>query len=107
MKNLTNNVGNVLEEYTVEVRKELTTDGDEVYFAQYLQLEGCFGQGLNPEEAIKDLEDAAKEFLDSAINNSMPLVMQNTPKTSSDAFNFRFPSNIDNSKREHHIYAES
>lgn len=107
MENHGNDVGNILKQkYTVEVRKDYTTDGDDIFFAQYLELEGCFGQGLNPEEAVRDLEEATSELLSDSSNDLILFVKQSPPKTSSDSFNFRFPLNIDNSKKVQHVYAE-
>ncbi len=48
---------------TWAVYQDETTDGDTCWVCQDLDLEGCIGQGLSPEEATADWVGAREEYL--------------------------------------------
>lgn len=59
--------------YEVHVLLNETTDGDPVYVATSPALEGCFGQGLSIEDAKKNLAEARIDFIQSLLEDNLPV----------------------------------
>lgn len=59
--------------YRQEIRRSLTTAGEEIYFAACLDLEGCFAQGQTPEDAEANLHLARIDFIYSLLEDGLPV----------------------------------
>ena len=61
--------------YTVEVNKEITSDGKSLYLAKNPELYGCMAQGASSNEAIENLFDARVDYIYSLLvdNIEVPL----------------------------------
>jgi predicted RNase H-like HicB family nuclease len=59
--------------YFVKVVRDETTDGEPIYLAQVLELEGCFGQGETPEDAVADLKLAMVDYIASLLEDGLPV----------------------------------
>lgn len=46
------------------------SDADEVYIAEIPELKGCIAHGDSPDEALKNIQDVAKEWLQLAKENN-------------------------------------
>jgi antitoxin HicB len=58
--------------YTI-ILKRGTGDGKEYWIARVLELPHCMTHGATPEEALKDIEDAKREWLKSNLDASLPI----------------------------------
>lgn len=54
------------------------SDGDEGYIAINPQLDGCMSQGDTPEEAIENLADARTLYIESLLEDDLPVPQTNT-----------------------------
>jgi predicted RNase H-like HicB family nuclease len=68
--------------YILKVTLDQTTDDQPVYFANVLEVEGCFGQGTTQEEAIADLKLAMVDFIESLLDDNMPVPEPSFPACS-------------------------
>ena len=59
--------------YILKVTLDQTTDDQPVYFANVLEIDGCFGQGTTQEEAIADLKLAMVDFVESLLDDNLPV----------------------------------
>ena len=59
--------------YFIKVALDETTDGQPIYFAHVIELEGCFGQGETPEAAVTDLQAAMVDFIESLLEDGLPV----------------------------------
>jgi predicted RNase H-like HicB family nuclease len=59
--------------YFVKVIRDETTDGEPIYLANVLELEGCFGQGETPEDALADLQLAMVDYIASLLEDDLPV----------------------------------
>ena len=59
--------------YLVMTMADTTTEGDPIYFARLLEVEGCFGQGVTPRAAVEDLHLALVDFFESLLNDGLPV----------------------------------
>lgn len=59
--------------YLIMTAVEETTDGQPVYFARVLEMDGCFGQGQTREAAIEDLRLAMVDFIASLLEDGLPV----------------------------------
>lgn len=59
--------------YIVMTSLEKTTEDEAIYFARALEVDGCFGQGETSEEAIKDLQLAMTDFIESLIEDELQI----------------------------------
>jgi len=59
--------------YTIKVERDETTENEPIYLAHVLELEGCFGQGENPEIAKADLKSAMIDFIASLLEDGLPV----------------------------------
>ena len=58
--------------YTITVKRG-TGDGAEYWIARVLELPHCMTHGASPEEALKDIEDARREWLKSNLEAGLPI----------------------------------
>jgi antitoxin HicB len=58
--------------YTVIVKRG-TGDGAEYWIARVLELPHCMTHGATPEEALRDIEDAKREWLKSNLEAGLPI----------------------------------
>lgn len=59
--------------YAIEVSRDETTDGEPIFLARVLELSGCMGQGNTPEEAVRDLEAAKVDYIESLLEDGLPV----------------------------------
>ena len=59
--------------YTVEVMKDKTTAGEDVFLARNPQLYGCMAQGATVEEAIVNLADARLDYIEDLLEDGDPV----------------------------------
>jgi predicted RNase H-like HicB family nuclease len=59
--------------YFIKVVRDETTEGEPIYLAHVLELEGCFGQGETPEAAVTDLKSAMVDFIASLLEDGLPV----------------------------------
>jgi predicted RNase H-like HicB family nuclease len=59
--------------YFVKIVRDETTDGEPIYLAHVLELEGCFGQGETPEAAVSDLQLAMVDYIASLLEDGLPV----------------------------------
>ncbi|MBI2851272.1 MAG: toxin-antitoxin system HicB family antitoxin [Chloroflexi bacterium] len=58
--------------YTITLKRG-TGDGGEYWIARVLELPHCMTHGAAPEEAIRDIEDAKREWLRSNLEAGLPI----------------------------------
>ena len=58
--------------YTITVKRG-TGDGAEYWIARVLELPHCMTHGATPEEALRDIEDAKREWLESNLEAGLPI----------------------------------
>ncbi len=58
--------------YTVTIKRG-TGDGAEYWIARVLELPHCMTHGATPEEALRDIEDAKREWLKSNLEAGLPI----------------------------------
>jgi predicted RNase H-like HicB family nuclease len=73
--------------YAVEVMKDKTTTGEDVFLAKNPQLYGCMAQGATIEEAIANLADARLDYIEDLLEDGDPVPDVDSPSiyTSSEA----------------------
>lgn len=54
--------------YPVQLSRQIDDD-DEYWFAEILDLPGCMADGVNPNEAMKNLEDAKRLWIETHIED--------------------------------------
>ena len=59
--------------YLIRTSLEETTDDEPIYFAQVLEMDGCFGQGTTRDGAIDDLRAAMVDFIESLLEDGLPV----------------------------------
>jgi predicted RNase H-like HicB family nuclease len=57
--------------YLLMTALEETTDDTPIYFARVLEMNGCFGQGETPKAAVKDLQLAMVDFIESLLEDGL------------------------------------
>lgn len=60
-----------LRPYLVMYAKSETTDGQPIYNARTLEIDGCIGQGDTPEDAIQDLRDALIDYIEDLLEDGL------------------------------------
>jgi predicted RNase H-like HicB family nuclease len=50
-----------------------TTDGQPIFFARVLEMDGCFGQGETREQALTDLRLAMVDIIESLLEDGLPV----------------------------------
>jgi predicted RNase H-like HicB family nuclease len=59
--------------YSIEVTPDQTTDGAMCYLARHLELPGCMSHGETPEEAIANLSEAKKLYIQVLLDKKQPI----------------------------------
>ncbi len=77
--------------YFIKVNLDETTGNELIYLAHVLELEGCFGQGEDPQSAIADLKSAMTDFIASLLEDGLPVpepadLVMTTSSTTSKTF---------------------
>jgi predicted RNase H-like HicB family nuclease len=57
--------------YLVMASKSETTDGEPIFHARTLEIEGCIGQGASPEQAVQDLRDALVDYIEGLLEDGL------------------------------------
>jgi antitoxin HicB len=58
--------------YTITLKRG-SGDGEEYWVARVVELPHCLTHGATPEEALKDIEDAKREWLKSNLEDGLPI----------------------------------
>ena len=58
--------------YTITLKRG-TGDGEEYWVARIVELPHCMTHGSTPEEALRDIEDAKKEWIESNLEDGLPI----------------------------------
>ena len=72
--------------YRVEVVPEQSTDGEPCYIASHPELPGCMSHADTPDEAIENLADARKLYLETLLEKNESIPVPSTIGTSSSSF---------------------
>jgi predicted RNase H-like HicB family nuclease len=56
--------------YTITLKRG---DGEEYWIARVVELPHCMTHGATPEEALRDIEDAKREWLKSNLEDRLPI----------------------------------
>ena len=59
--------------YAIEVKKDKTTSGEDVYLATNPDLYGCMAQGSTVEEALSNLADARLDYIEGLLEDGEPV----------------------------------
>lgn len=59
--------------YLIVTSVDMTTEGQPIYFARVLEIEGCFGQGKTRDKAIEDLRLAMVDLIESLLKDGLPV----------------------------------
>jgi predicted RNase H-like HicB family nuclease len=59
--------------YTITIQLDHTSDGENIYFAQCEELDGCMAQGETPDEAIQNMIVAIEDFIYFLLEDKMPV----------------------------------
>jgi len=65
--------------YAVEVMKDKTTTGEDVFLAKNPQLYGCMAQGATVEEALANLADARLDYIEGLLEDGEPVPAVSSP----------------------------
>jgi predicted RNase H-like HicB family nuclease len=57
--------------YLIMTSKSETTDGQPIYHARTIEIEGCIGQGDTPEQAVLDLRDALVDYIEGLLEDGL------------------------------------
>lgn len=70
-------------EYDIIATPEECTDGTLCYMAEYPQLPGCMSHGLTPEDAIRNLIEAKRLYIETLLDKGLdvPLPLRPTGGT--------------------------
>ncbi len=98
--------------YFIKVVRDETTEGEPIYVAHAPELEGCFGQGDNPRNAVADLKTAMIDFIVSLLEDDIPVpdpaeLEMTTSTTTSKTFtvtNYTTDNNIVSNPQQKNIY---
>jgi antitoxin HicB len=67
---------------------------DHTYFAEILEFPGCFAQGTTPQEAFGNLEEAAKAWIESALDQGQEIPPPSTNEGFSGRLILRLPRSL-------------
>jgi predicted RNase H-like HicB family nuclease len=67
--------------YTLLVTLDETTNGEPIYVAYILELEGCLSQGNTREEALDNVKAAQVDFIQSLLEDDLPVPEPQTQST--------------------------
>jgi predicted RNase H-like HicB family nuclease len=76
--------------YTITIKRG-TGDGDEYWVARVVELPHCMTHGDTTEEAMKDIEDAMREWLKSNLEAGLPVP---EPAKFSGQYHLRMPPSL-------------
>lgn len=76
--------------YTITIKKG-TGYGEEYWVARVIELPHCITTGSTPEEALTDIEDAKKEWIESNLEDSLPVP---EPFTYTGQYHLRMPPSL-------------
>lgn len=81
--------------YTVELMRDETTDGNEIWTAEHPELPRCLAQGRAPSQAVENLSDARFEYIRSLLEDGEPVPEPASQATSTGST--ELPVNVVNS----------
>jgi len=67
---------------------------DHIFSAEILEFPGCFAQGITPDEAFRNLEEAAKAWIESALDQGQEIPPPSTNEGFSGRLIIRLPRSI-------------
>jgi antitoxin HicB len=76
--------------YTITLKRG-TGKGEKYWIARVLELPHCMTHGANPEEALRDIEDAKLEWLESKLEDGLPIP---EPARFSGQYHLRMPPSL-------------
>jgi predicted RNase H-like HicB family nuclease len=59
--------------YTITIQLDHTSDGEDIYFAQCEELDGCMAQGKTPDKAIHNMIVAIEDYIYFLLVDEMPV----------------------------------
>lgn len=59
--------------YSITIQLDHTSNGEDIYFAQCEELDGCMAQGKTPDEAIQNIIIAIEDFIYFLLEDEMPV----------------------------------
>jgi|LDZU01.1.fsa_nt_gi predicted RNase H-like HicB family nuclease len=59
--------------YTITIQLDHTSDGEDIYFAQCEELDGCMAQGKTPDKAIQNMIIAIEDYIYFLLVDEMPV----------------------------------
>jgi predicted RNase H-like HicB family nuclease len=71
--------------YTEVVTRDQTTDGRPCYVASHPELPGCMSQGETIAEALLNLDDARRMYIQSLLEDGLPVPLPRLAATTTDA----------------------
>jgi len=74
--------------------RELIRNEDGTWFARVMELKGCMTEGNTKEEALKNLDDAMKGWIDVAIEDGEPIPEPLESRSFSGKFVVRVPRSL-------------
>jgi predicted RNase H-like HicB family nuclease len=66
-------------EYDIIIIPEECTDGSLCYRAEHSQLPGCMSHGLNPEEALRNLIEAKRLYIETLLERGLDVSLPSRP----------------------------
>jgi predicted RNase H-like HicB family nuclease len=67
--------------YSIHVDEDETTTGHPIYVARITELEGCIAQGQTIQEALRNLREAAIDYVVSLLEDGAPIPPPSSPVT--------------------------
>lgn len=59
--------------YSITIQLDHTSDGEDIYFAQCEEIDGCMAQGKTPDKAIQNMIVAIEDFIYFLLEDEMPV----------------------------------
>jgi len=78
--------------YRIKAEESEYTDGSKCYRAFHPELPGCSSHGETPQEALKDLNDARKCYLETLLETGQKIPLPKLPTTQQGTGNSAIPS---------------
>ena len=75
--------------YTEVVTRDQTTDGRPCYVASHPELPGCMSQGDTIAEALLNLEDARRMYIESLLEDGLPVPLPRLAATTTRGWDVR------------------
>lgn len=67
--------------YSIEISRSKTTDGQDIYLAKNIELEGCMAQGDSIDDALNNLFNATVDYISSLIEDGLDIPLPGNKKT--------------------------